>query len=53
MISHDEISTTYFPELIVDNTLFALEIAGGLYFRKAGAPVSVAERERSNAFHKF
>lgn len=30
----------------MDNTLFALDISGGLVFRKTGAPVSVAERER-------
>ncbi len=46
MSKHDEISTTYFPEAIVDNALFALEISEGLHYRKTGKPVSVAERER-------
>lgn len=45
-MKHNEISTTYFPEVIVDNALFALEYSGGLRFRRAGLPVSAAERER-------
>jgi len=46
MKRHNEISTTFFPEFIADNTLFALEYSGGLYYRKRGQPVSIAERER-------
>lgn len=46
MSNNTEISTTFFPEIIVDNALFALDYSGGLVFRRTGAPVSAAEKER-------
>ena len=46
MTNNNEISTTYLPEIIVDNTLFALDFSGGLVFRITGSPVSAAEKER-------
>lgn len=46
MTNNNEISTAYFPEIIVDNTLFAFDFAGGLVFRRTGLPVSAAEKER-------